>query len=163
GATLPPARIVVVLRYFLEAELLVIIRTDPFAGVDRSFFQRRIDVPSCDLLRHNAEPLQDEAGKPAHTEFEALEIVERVDLPAEPASHLRPGAAERNANEVVFLVEVGQHLAAASVIEPSIELALIHAERKPCLEHESRVLAEEIVGGRLPRLDGAVLDRVGDL
>jgi len=51
GAALPPARIVVVLDDFVEAELLVVIGADPFCGVDGALFQCRINVATSDLLR----------------------------------------------------------------------------------------------------------------
>ena len=57
-AAFPPARIVVVRRDLVEAELLVVVGADPFGGVDGALLQRRIDVAAGDLLRHDAELLQ---------------------------------------------------------------------------------------------------------
>ena len=39
----------------MEAELLVVIGTDPLGGVDGALFQRRIDVAAGDLLSDQAE------------------------------------------------------------------------------------------------------------
>ena len=80
-------------RYLVEAELLVVVRADPFGGVDRAFFQRRIDVAAGELLRHHAELLHHAAGKAADAEFQALEIVDGIDFLAEPAAHLATGVA----------------------------------------------------------------------
>ena len=43
----------------------------------------------------DAELAQDLAGEAADAELQALEIVERLDLLAEPAAHLRAGAARQ--------------------------------------------------------------------
>ena len=66
------------MRDLLEAELLVVIGADPFAGVDRALLQRRIDVAAGELLRHDAELGEDRAGKAADAELEALEVVDRL-------------------------------------------------------------------------------------
>ena len=83
-------------RDLVEAELLVVIGTDPFGGVDRALFQRRIDVAAGKLLRHAAELLHDAAGKAADAEFQPLQIVDGVDLLAEPAAHLTSGVAGKS-------------------------------------------------------------------
>ena len=56
----------------------------------------------------------------------------------------------------------GQVMAAA-VIQPGVVLPLVDRERQTGLEHEVRVLAEEVIGRRLAALDGLVLHRVDDL
>ena len=49
-SALPPTRIVILLDDFVEAELLVVIRADPFGCIDSAFFQGRIDIAARDLL-----------------------------------------------------------------------------------------------------------------
>jgi hypothetical protein len=44
-----PARRVIVLRNLLQAELLVIARTDPFGRIDRATLERGIDFRGADL------------------------------------------------------------------------------------------------------------------
>jgi hypothetical protein len=100
----PPAGIVVVRRDLVEAELLVVVGADPLGGIDGALFQRRIDVAGGDLLRHHAELLQHPAGKSADAEFQALEIVDGVDLLAEPAAHLAGGVAGQQRGDVIALV-----------------------------------------------------------
>jgi hypothetical protein len=82
--------IVEVLRHLLEAELLVVVGADPLAGIERALLQRRIDVAAGKLLRHDAEPGEDRAGKAADPELEALEVVDRLELLAEPATICAP-------------------------------------------------------------------------
>jgi alkaline phosphatase len=62
-AAFPPTRVVVELGHLVEAEFLVVIGADPFGGVDRAFFERRIDIATGDLLRHHAELGQHLTGK----------------------------------------------------------------------------------------------------
>src|SRR3569623_1593414 len=117
GAALPPARIVEILGDLIEAELLVVVRSDPFGGIDRAYLQRRIDVAAGDLLRHHAEFLQRLAGPAADAHLEALEIVDGLDLLAEPPAHLATGIARDEAMDVEFLVAefVHQRLAATLI------------------------------------------------
>src|SRR5690242_9817858 len=69
AAAFPPARVIIVFRDLVEAELLVVIRADPFRRVDGAFLKRRIDVAAGELLRHYAEARQDRTGEPANPEF----------------------------------------------------------------------------------------------
>ena len=92
-AAFPPAGIVVVRRNLVEAELLVVIGADPFGGVDRALFERRIDVATGDLLRHDAELLDDLAGEAPDAHLQALHVGDRLDFLAEPAAHLHAGVA----------------------------------------------------------------------
>ena len=103
GAAFPPARIVVVGRDLLEAELLVVIRADPFGGVDGALLQRRIDFTAGDLLRHDAELGHHGAGKAADAHLETLQIGDCLDLLAEPAAHLAPVLPPANAKMLNFL------------------------------------------------------------
>src|SRR6185295_6155267 len=150
----PPAGVVVVLRDLVEAELLVVVRTDPFAGVDRALLERRIDVAAGDLLRYHAETLEDQAREAADAELQALHVVHRLDFLAEPAAHLAAGAAEDEGAELVLLVVLVDQLMPAAVIEPGVVFALVHGEGQAGLEHEVRALAEVVVGRRLAGLDG---------
>src|SRR3954447_7284018 len=92
-AAFPEAGVIIIFRDLLESELLVVIRTDPFGGVDGALFQRRIDVAAGELLRHDADLLQNLSGDAADAEFEARHIRDRLDLLAEPTTHLGAGVA----------------------------------------------------------------------
>src|SRR5262245_57279930 len=100
AATLPPAWVVVVFGDFDEAELLVIIRTDPFRGIERALLKRRIDIAGCELLRHGAQLAQDCAGKSSDAELEPFEVVDCIDLFTEPPTHLCPGVCRGKTNAV---------------------------------------------------------------
>src|SRR5207244_3313418 len=78
--TFPPARIVVVRRNLVEAELLVIIGPDPLGAIDGALLESRINVATRNLLRNGAQLLQHATGKATDAEFEALEIVDAGDL-----------------------------------------------------------------------------------
>src|SRR5258708_2132507 len=55
---LPEAGIVVIFGDLLEAEFLVVVRSDPFGAVDGALLECRIDVAAGELLRHHADLLQ---------------------------------------------------------------------------------------------------------
>ena len=163
GAALPPARIVIVRRDLVEAELLVVVGADPLGRVDGAFLQRGIDVAAGDLLRHHAELLQRLAGPAADAELEALEIVDGLDLVAEPAAHLRPRVAARQRVDVELLAELVHQLQAVAIVVPRILLPGVEAERHRAEQRPGRVLADEVVGGGVADLDGAVLHGVEHL
>src|ERR1700722_17068187 len=160
GAAFPPARIVVVLRDLVEAELLVVVGTDPFGRVDRALLQRRIDVAAADLLRHAAELRQHLAGEPADAEFQALEVGDGPDLAAEPTAHLAARIAGDEGDAVVLGGELVHQLAAVGGVEPGILLACVEAERHRAEQREGRILADVVVGRGMAGLDGAVGHRV---
>ena len=74
GLQLEHARKVNVLRDFVEAELLVVIRSDPLGGVDRAFLECRMDVTGRDLLRDHAELRQHLPAETRDAHFDAVEI-----------------------------------------------------------------------------------------
>src|SRR5262245_26053948 len=121
-AALPEARVIVVLRNLLEAELLVVIRTDPLSRIDGALFERRIDVAAGELLRHHADLLQHLAGDSADAHLQAREIGNRLDLLAEPAAHLRAGVAAGEADHTELLEELVAERIAAALIPPGVLL-----------------------------------------
>src|SRR5207253_6621122 len=71
-AAFPPTRIVVVLRDLVEAEFLVIVRPDPFAGVEGTFLERRIDVATGELLGHSTQFRENGASKSTDAHLKSL-------------------------------------------------------------------------------------------
>ncbi len=163
GASFPPAGVVVVRRDFLETELLVVIGSDPFGGIDRALLERRIDVAAGNLLGHYAELLQGRAGPAADAHLETLEVLDGFDLLAEPAAHLRAGIPAYERVDVRLLRKVVHQLHAVAVVEPGILLAGVEAERDRAEQRPGRVLADEIVGRGVAHLDRAVLRRIEHL
>jgi hypothetical protein len=161
-AAFPPAGRVIVRRDLVEAELLVVVRTDPLAGVERALLESRIDVAARDLLRHAPELLQDLAGPAADAHLQALEIVDRVDLLAVPATHLTAGLRREQALDVVLLIELVHHDIAAALRPPGLVDAGVRAERDRRAEAEGRILAEIVVGRGVTDFDRAVLHGVDD-
>src|SRR5205085_3091312 len=101
---LSPSREVIMRRNIDEGELLVVVRSDPFGGVDGALLQRRIDVTPGDLLRHRAEFGHHLSGEAADAELQTAEVLRRLDLFAEPATHLTAGVAGKQGDDVVLLV-----------------------------------------------------------
>src|SRR5262249_48271778 len=107
----------------VEAELLVVVRPDPFGGVDRALLQRRIDVAAGEHLGDDTHATDDVSGETEDAHLQSLEVVDRLDLLAEPPAHLRAGAAAREAGDVAVLVELAHQLAPATPAPPGILLA----------------------------------------
>ena len=123
GPAFPPARIIIVRSHLVEPEFLIVVRPDPFGGVDGTFFQRRIDVAAGKLLRHAPELLQHPAGVTADAHLESVEVRGLLDFLAEPAPHLRAGVAGGERIDVVFLVEFVGQIETAPEIRPGVLLA----------------------------------------
>ena len=85
-----------------------------------------------------------------------LRSATRLDLLAVPAAHLTAGVAADQHGDVVLLVELVEHFLAAALVVPALVQALVGAEGDRGAEGEGRVLAEIIVRGGVPHLDGAV-------
>src|SRR5438105_14382034 len=102
-AALPVTGVVIELRDLVEAELLVVVRPDPFGGVDGAFLERRIDVRTADQLRNDAELGEDQAGHAADAHLETAQVLDALDLLAIPAAHLAAGVAGEDRLDAVIL------------------------------------------------------------
>src|SRR4029079_16637694 len=122
-----------------EAELLIVVGTDPLASIERALLERRIYVATGDLLRDAAKLRQNAPSPTADPHLETLEIVEGVDLLAEPTAHLAAGVTGEQRMGVVFLVELVQHVAAAAVRPPGLVDARVGTERHGSAEAEGRI------------------------
>ena len=161
--TFPPARVVIELRHLVQAEALVVVRSDPFRGVDGAALKRRIDFTRRNLGGHHAklgEYLSRQAGN-AH--LQAFEIGDALDLLAVPAGHLRAGVARRETHYTVLLVQQSHGFIAAAEVLPRILLACVQAKGNGGAKGECRVLADVIVGRGMAALHGAGLRRIQNL
>src|SRR5262245_56328891 len=162
GAAFPPARVVVELGDLVEAQLLVVVRADPFGGVDGALLERGIDVAAGNLLRHHAHLRHHLAGKAGNAHLHALEIVGGVELLAEPAAHLGPGIAGEQADDVMLGIK-SIDLLIATLAPPRVLHAGIEAEGHRAAQRKGRVLAPQVVGSGVAQLDAAGRNRVGGL
>src|SRR5215467_6399342 len=157
GASFPPAGVIVELHHLIEAELLVVVRPDPFGGVDRAPLERRIDVAAGDLLRDHAELLQRLAGPATHAIPEAFQVFRLLELLIGPAAHLAARIAGRHAFHVEFAAERVDQLRAVAIVEPGILLTGVEPERGGAEQRPGRILPDIVIIGRVAHLDGAVL------
>ena len=162
GGALPETGIVIIGCDLHEAETLVVEGADELGRVQNAALQGRIDVARRDLGRHEAEALEDVPGEAADAHLEAVQIRLRLDLLAEPAAHLRAGAAGRQVVELVARVELVEEVVAPSLVEPGVLLARVRPERHAGAEGEGRILADVEIGAGLPHLDRAARDAVDD-
>src|SRR5258708_12882520 len=102
-ATLPPAGIVIKLRDLVEAELLVVVRTDPFGGIDCALLQRWINIAASDLLRNDTKLAKRLPSPAADAHLEAVQVIDCLDFLFEPPAHLAPGVTHKKA----LAVELG--------------------------------------------------------
>src|SRR5262245_24978458 len=132
-------------RDLVEAELFIIVRADPFGAVNCSFFQSRENIAAADLLRYYAQIRHNPAGESADPEFQPLEIVDRVDLLAEPYPHLAPGVAGHQSDDIELFVEVVQQVQAAAMNHPGLILPLVGTECDRRAKCEGGIFSEIII------------------
>ena len=102
----PPAWVSVILSHFVEAQLQIVVRTDPLGLIDRAFFQGLVNFATRNVLGHATNALDHFAGETADAELGALEVFQRFDRLAEPAAHLGTGVAHREVHDAVVAVEL---------------------------------------------------------
>jgi hypothetical protein len=90
-------------------------------------------------------------------------FIERLDLLAKPAAHLRSRIAERDAINIIGPIELIQQVEAAAIGEPCVHLARVKSKRNGRSECKRLILADVIVGGAVPHLHGAVRYRIEHL
>ena len=95
--------------------------------------------------------------------FRPLQIVDGLDLLAEPAAHLRAGVGRDDADAVVLLPAARSSARGRRRAEPGVHLPGVQAERQRRAESERRVLAPIVIERGVAHLDGAVLHGVEHL
>ena len=102
-------------------------------------------------------------GEAGDAHLHALEIVDGVDLLAEPTAHLRHGVAGEQTVDVVLGVERVHHRFAAALQPPGILHAAVEAERDGAGEGEGGVPVPHVVGRGVTGFHRAQHHRLGDL
>ena len=119
-----------------------------------------IDVGRRQQLRRDPELLHHLGAEPEEAHLQALHLVDRLDLLAEPARRLGADAEAIDGDEIVLGVDLLAQLVAAAEPFPGQELAEARPERHRGEEGERRILAGVIAGRRPARLDRALGHRV---
>src|SRR3990172_2407627 len=161
-AGLVPAGIVVVFRGLVQAELHVVVRPDPFRGVDDAALEGRVDLTARREDDGAARSGDDLAAETRDAHLQALVVGDRVDLLAEPAAHLHAGRGRWARHEVEGLVGLLPELDAVAVVVPDVVPLRVHAERHAGEPLAGRLLARVVVGGRVVHLDRALRAGVED-
>ena len=152
--------IVVVAGGVVQAELHVVVRTDPLAGVDGAAFQRRVDLAARRQDDRAARRGHDLAAEAGDAHLEALVVGGGVDLLAEPPHHLHARRGPRPRHEAERRVGFFPELEAIAVEVPGHHPVRVEAERHRREPLESRVLARPVVRRAGEHLDGALRARV---
>src|SRR5690606_13084388 len=105
-ARLDEAREIVVLRDLVEAQRQVVVRTDEFGRVERAGLERLEDLAGGQVGRRRAEFLPDLSAEPRGAEAQALDVLEALELVAEPATGLRAGIARQEALDAELVVDL---------------------------------------------------------
>ncbi len=163
AAAFPPAGIVVEARELHEAGALVVVRADELGGIKRAVLERRKRVDIGHLIRDGAKALQDRAAHADHAHPQALQVLDGVQLLAEPAAHLRAADARGHGDHVETLQSAVDGILAAAELPPGDLLALVEAEGNAGAEDEDWILGRVIRERRERALDTAAADSVEGL
>ena len=171
-----PARIVVVTRGPVQAQLHVVVGPDPFGGVDDTPFERRVDVAAGGDRRRAARfDIDQPAEARADAHPEPLVVADRVHLLSEPSGHLRGDAGAWTGHEVEGGVRLFPQLEPVALLEPGRHALHVHAERDGREPFRGRLLLDRsarrgpVVRSAHERLDvsprggGKAVERLHDL
>src|SRR5437016_7568018 len=157
GAGLVPARIVVIPCGLVEAQLHVVMRPDPFGGVDHAPLESGVGLGDREENRRAARfdiDLAAEARTNAH--LESLVVADRVDLLPEPSGHLRGKPRARARHEVEGGVRLFPELESVTLVVPGHHTLRVHAERDGREPLDCWLFRSPVVRGSHERLDGAL-------
>ncbi|MPN25746.1 hypothetical protein SDC9_173161 [bioreactor metagenome] len=74
GTRLPPARVVIVRCDLMEAQLQVVVGTDPLGCIDGATLQRLVDFAAGDVLRNATELADHTSGETADSHLQTGEV-----------------------------------------------------------------------------------------
>ena len=121
------------------AEFFVVVRTDPFEGIQRTLRQGLEDLILWQGDRGRPERLEHLPGKAADPDLHSREVRCVVDLLAEPSGHLASRVAQRRGDEAAIGQQVVDQRVAAAVLQPGCVLAGVHSERRAGPEDVGRI------------------------
>src|SRR6266404_2814228 len=156
-AGLVPARVVIVPRGLVETELHVVMRPDPFGGVDHAPLQLGVDLGGRGEDRRAARLDIDLAALArADAHLEPLVVADRVRLLPEPSGHLRRDRRGRTRDEVEGRVRLLPELEAVALVVPGGHAFGVHAERDGREPLDRGLPRGPVVCGSHECLDGAL-------
>ena len=119
---------IVIFCDLMESNLQVIIRADPFSGIDLSILECGDNFFSGQEFSFCADFFEDLAAKSWDTDFEAFNLFERFDSFSEPTAHLRAGITSEEGLDIEIGVEAFPEFLSVAVVDPSIHFLRIEAE-----------------------------------
>ncbi len=126
---LVPARIIVVAGGLVQAQLHVVMRPDVFAGIDHAPLEGGVDVGARGDHHRTAGPPHDLAAETRNAHLQPLEVADGVDLPPEPAGHLRGNRGARTRHDVEGGVRLLVEHESIALVVPGHHALAVHAER----------------------------------
>src|SRR6266536_298650 len=157
AAGLVPAWVVVVLRVLVQAELHVVMRPDPFGGVDDAPLEGAIDLVARNEDCRAARPDDDLATEGrAHTHLEPLVVADRVDLFPEPSGHLRGKRYTWARHEIEDGIRFLPEPEPVTLVVPGGHALGVHAERDCTEPLERGLLVNPVLVRTHERLDLAL-------
>src|SRR5262245_30078591 len=163
GAAFPPAWVIIELGDLIETKLFIIVGSDPFRRIDRSLFQRGVDVATGDLLRNDAELPKRLSGPTTNPHLKTFEVLRGLDLLFKPSAHLAAGVTHQQTLGVVLGSEFIDQLLTVAFMKPGILLTSIDTKWRRANQRPGRVLSDVIILSAMPHFDRAILDGVEHL
>src|SRR5262245_34074686 len=161
GTRLLPARVVVVLRSLVEAELHVVMGSEPFAGVDDTALHRAVNIRARYEDRRAARSgVHLAAEARANTHSEPLVVTDRSDLLSEPTGHLRWDQRAWARHEIEGGVRLLPEFEPVALVVPAGHALAVHPERDGIEPLDCGFLRGPIGRGSHEGLDGALRRRI---
>ena len=112
----------------MKAHLQIQRRANPFNGIDGVALKRGIQLARRQVGDRHAHFRHNLAGKAGGAHFQAFQVLQRLDLFPEPATHLIGRVATREGQQPEGFIYLLHQLHAVVVVEPGIHLRCNHAE-----------------------------------
>src|SRR6266542_6659826 len=156
-ARLVPAGIVIVTSSILKTQLHVVMRPDPFGGVNHAPLERGVDIGARGEDGRAARLDVDLAAEArANAHLEPLVVADRVDLLPEPSGHLRGKRYTWARHEIEAAIRFLPELEPITLVVPGGHALGIHAERDRTEPLEGGLLGNPVLIRSHERLDLAL-------
>src|SRR5262249_28233580 len=139
------------------------VGSDPFRRIDRSLFQRGVDVATGDLLGNDTELAKRLSGPTTNPHLKTFEILRGLDLLFKPSAHLAAGVTHQQTLGVVLGSEFIDELLTIAFMKPGILLTSIETKWHGAKQRPGRVLSDVIILSAMPHFDGPILHAIKHL
>ncbi|MNL46588.1 hypothetical protein D3C87_1693170 [compost metagenome] len=135
-----PAGSVVILSYFIQPQLGIVIRACPCDALQALFLESFRQRGLARGLRRHAQARQHIGGKPGDLHLQIFQVGLALDFLGIPAVHLRARVAKREVDDFFRLEELARQAQAVAFAHPGVHLSRAQSKGDGGVKTECRAL-----------------------